>query len=99
MRLAARAEIVRVGRWLHDNDYVDGASGNISARLGPEHLLATPSGFPKGFLEPEQLIIVNMNGELVSGAPGLKPTSELRMHLEAYRRRPDVNRTLTSYGA
>ncbi len=86
-----RAEIVRIGRWLHENEYVDGASGNISARLGPDQLLATPSGLPKGFLEPEQLIIVNMNGDLVSGAPGLKPTSELRMHLEAYRRRPDVN--------
>src|SRR5690349_5782407 len=86
-----RAEIVRVGRWLHENEYVDGASGNISARLGPDRLLATPSGLPKGFLEPEQLIIVNMSGELISGAPGLKPTSELRMHLEAYRRRPDVN--------
>jgi L-fuculose-phosphate aldolase len=86
-----RAEIVRVGRLMRAHDLVDGTSGNISARLGPDRLLATPSGLAKGFLEPEQLIIVDMQGELVGGLPGLLPTSELLMHLEAYRRRPDVN--------
>jgi len=85
-----RAEIVRVGQLMHQKDYIDGASGNISARLGPDRILATPSGLAKGFLTPEQLIIVNMQGELVAGAPGLSPTSELLMHLEAYRRRPDA---------
>jgi L-fuculose-phosphate aldolase len=88
---ALRAEMVRVGQWLHAHAYVDGASGNLSARLDPDRLLATPSGLPKGFLEPDQLIVVNTRGDLVRGAPGLKPTSELLMHLEAYRRRPDVN--------
>lgn len=88
---ALRAEIVRVGRLMHQFEYIEGASGNISARLDAERILATPSGFPKGFLTPEQLIIVNLRGELLTGLPGLKPTSELLMHLEAYRRRPDVN--------
>jgi L-fuculose-phosphate aldolase len=86
-----RAEIVRVGRLMHQAELVDGTSGNISARLGPDQILATPSGLPKGFLTPEQLIIVNMRGEVVAGQPGLKPTSEMLMHLEAYRRRPEVN--------
>lgn len=88
---ALRAEIVRVGQWMHARELVDGFSGNISARLGPEHILATPSGLAKGMLTPEQLIIVDMDGKLVQAAPGLKPTSELLMHLEAYRRRPDIS--------
>jgi L-fuculose-phosphate aldolase len=88
---ALRAEIARVGRLMHTHEYVDGTTGNISARLNAEHILATPSGLPKGWLEPEQLIVVNMRGEKVAGPPALKPTSELLMHLEAYRRRPDVN--------
>jgi L-fuculose-phosphate aldolase len=88
---ALRAEIIRAGKLMHANGYVDAASGNLSARLGPDRLLATPSGLPKGFLEPEQLVVVDMRGEIVSAAPGLKPTSEMPMHLEAYRRRPDVN--------
>ena len=86
-----RAEIVRVGRLMHANEFVDGTSGNLSARLGPDRILATPSGLAKGFLEPDQLIVVDLRGEVVSAAPGLKPTSEMLMHLEAYRRRPDVN--------
>ena len=87
-----RAEIVRIGKLMHQFEFVDGTSGNISARLGPDRILATPSGLAKGFLTPEQLIIVDMDGNLVPPVlPGLKPTSELLMHLEAYRQRPDVN--------
>lgn len=87
---ALRAEIVRVGQWMHAHGLVDGFSGNLSARLGPRHLLATPSGLAKGMLAPEQLIVVDLDGHLVEAAPGLKPTSELLMHLEAYRRRADI---------
>lgn len=85
-----RAEIVRVGQMMHARELVDGSAGNISARLGPDRLLTTPSGLAKGSLAPEQLIIVDMQGQLVEAGPGLTPTSELLMHLEAYRRRPDI---------
>jgi L-fuculose-phosphate aldolase len=86
------AEIVRIGKLMHQFEFVDGASGNLSARLGPDRVLATPSGLAKGFLSPEQLIVVDLNGQLVPPAPpGLKPTSELLMHLEAYKQRLDVN--------
>jgi L-fuculose-phosphate aldolase len=85
-----RAEIVRIGRLIHARDLVDGTAGNLSTRLGPDHLLATPSGLAKGFLEPDDLIVVDKEGRLAAGRPGLKPTSELAMHLEAYRRRPDI---------
>lgn len=87
-----RAEIVRIGKLMHQFEFIDGASGNISARLGPDRILATASGQAKGFLSPEQLIVVDTAGNLVPPTPpGLKPTSELLMHLEAYKQRPDVN--------
>jgi L-fuculose-phosphate aldolase len=88
---ALRAEIVRVGRLMHARDLVDGTSGNISARLDRDRVLATASGLAKGFLEPDQLIVVDLQGKVLAAGPGLRPTSELLMHLEAYRRRPDVN--------
>lgn len=75
---------------MHAMQFVDGASGNLSARLAPGRLLVTPAGVPKGFLEPEQLLIVDESGQLLDGPPGSEATSELSMHLEAYRRRPDV---------
>lgn len=91
---ALRAQICLVGRLMHERQYVDGASGNISARLTPHSILATPSGLSKGFLTPEQLIEVNMEGERVDAATAenahLRPTSEMMMHLECYRQRPDI---------
>jgi L-fuculose-phosphate aldolase len=88
---ALRAEMVRVGQWMHAHGLVDGTAGNLSARLGPGRVLATPSGLAKGLLAPEQLIVVDLDGRRVAGDPALQPTSEMAMHLEAYRRRPEMN--------
>lgn len=91
----ARREMVTIGKMMHQKEFVDGSSGNISARVGSERILVTPSGLMKGFLKPEQMIAVNMEGQVTedqsSAARELKPTSELPMHLECYRQRPDVN--------
>ena len=87
-----RHELVRIGKLMHQFEFVDGASGNLSARINSDHILATPSGLAKGFLTPDQLLVLDMNGGLAPDSPpGLRPTSELLMHLEAYRQRPDVN--------
>ncbi len=89
-----REQICLIGELMHRNGYIDGASGNVSARLDANHILATPSGLAKGFMSPEQLIIVDMAGERVdTPTPAnvhLRPTSELLMHLECYRQRDDV---------
>ncbi len=90
-----RDEIVHVGRLMYEKDLIVGIDGNVSARLGPDRLLITPSGVPKGSLAAADLLVVDDQ----SGIPfepqdglarGLRPTSELPMHLEAYRRRPDI---------
>lgn len=90
-----REQICKIGELMYRNGYIDGASGNISARLSEERILATPSGLAKGFMSPDQLIIVDMDGSRVDTPTDanahLKPTSELSMHLECYKQRPDVN--------
>ncbi|MBZ0276413.1 MAG: class II aldolase/adducin family protein [Anaerolineae bacterium] len=89
-----REQICQIGQLMHRNGYIDGASGNISTRLSADRILATPSGLAKGFMTPDQLIIVNMEGERVDTPTAvnahLRPTSELAMHLECYRQRSDV---------
>jgi len=91
---ALRALICRVGALMHQRGFIDSTSGNISARLDEKHVLATPSGLAKGFMTPEQLIVVDMDGQRVDAPTAanvdLRPTSELAMHLECYRKRPDV---------
>lgn len=85
-----RQEIVKIGRMMYEKDLILASDGNISARLGHGRFLLTPSGLHKGLLEPDQLIIVNEAGKKIGGPRGLNPTSELPMHLESYRVRPDV---------
>lgn len=89
-----REQICKIGELMYRNGFIDGASGNISARLSEGRVLATPSGLAKGFMAPDQLIIVDMNGSRVdtptAANADLKPTSELSMHLECYKQRPDV---------
>lgn len=89
-----REEIVFVCRLLHEKGFIVASDGNVSARLGRGRILLTPSGLHKGFLKPEQLLVVDEDGKLLSTATTvtrhLKPTSELPMHLAAYRQRPDV---------
>jgi L-fuculose-phosphate aldolase len=91
---ALREEIVRVGRLMYERDLVVAADGNISARLDEGHILCTPSGLCKGMMTPEQLIVVDMEGHKVGPVTAanrdLRPTSEVFMHLEAYRQRPDI---------
>jgi L-fuculose-phosphate aldolase len=59
-----------------------------SCRLGRDRLLVTPSGASKGYLRPSDLLVVTTAGERVRGRG--RPSTELRMHLAAYRARPEV---------
>lgn len=89
-----RQEIVRIGRLMYQKGFISASDGNISARLAPGRILITPSGLHKGFLDPGHLLVVDEDGRIVQSAPAgrtLKPTSELPMHLEAYRQRPDIS--------
>jgi len=96
-----REEIVRVCRLMHEKGYVTATDGNVSVRLSEDRVLSTPSGFSKGFLSPAQLVITDMEGKRVpSNEPAsrdLKPTSELLMHLEAYRQRPDIGAVIHAH--
>lgn len=85
-----RLEIVEVAAKMYARDFISGLSGNLSGRLPDGNLLVTPAGVPKAELQPEQLVVVDLNGNPRNAPPGLKPTSELPMHLEVYRRREDV---------
>ena len=85
-----RNEIIAAARRLAAQGFLPGPSGNLSARLDDERVLVVPSGVPKGRVQPEELLIVDLEGRVLAGIRGMKPTSELPMHLEVYRRRPDV---------
>jgi L-fuculose-phosphate aldolase len=50
----------------------------------------TPASVSKGFMTPDMMVVTDLDGSLIEGAAGRKPSSEALMHLVAYRQRPDV---------
>ena len=89
-----RREVVRICHLLYQQGFISASDGNVSARLAPGRLLITPSGLHKGFVEPEQLLVIDEAGAPLGPRTAanrrLRPTSELPMHLEAYHQRPDI---------
>jgi L-fuculose-phosphate aldolase len=77
-----RAEVARAGRRLAAAGLVTGLAGNVSARAG-EVVAVTPTGGRLATLDPDDVVIVDLDGALVD-AP-LPPTSELPFHLAIYR--------------
>ena len=85
---ALRADIVEVGRRMYAREYTDSNAGNISARLGADRLLMTPKSVCKGFMTPDMMCITDLDGKKLEG--DRDPSTEMLMHLEVYRHRPDV---------
>ena len=83
-----RRQIVEIGRLAYQKGWVAANDGNISVRLGADRILATPTGVSKGMMEPEDLIICDLDGNKVEGER--ECTSEILMHTTIYRMRPDV---------
>ena len=88
-----RDELTEATREMYRRGLVGAYSGNTSLRLtgsGDDSLLlVTPTHHPYYRLQPDELVVVNLDGEPVSPAP-MAPSSETRLHLEIYRQRPDV---------
>jgi L-ribulose-5-phosphate 4-epimerase len=84
-----RQELVDLGRRVVDAGLVVGAGGNLSARL-PEtdELLLSPSGYRLQDVEPDDLVVLGLDGEPRRGR--LTPSSEWAMHTAALTARPDT---------
>ena len=84
-----RADIVEVGRRMYARGYTASNDGNISVRLDRARLLMTPRSVCKGFMDPGMMCITDLEGKKLAGERD--PSSEIQMHLEVYRQRPDIN--------
>lgn len=90
-----KGQLVDAGRRLDTKGFVAGSDGNLSLRLSDGNILVTPSGFSKGRLSEGDLVIVDLDGRLVSGHH--RASSEIAMHLFAYRQRPDCRACVHSH--
>lgn len=83
----ARELICEIGRRMYAKDIVAANEGNLSIRLG-DRLVATPTGVCKGFLNPDDLAVTDLEGRQLEG--DRKVSTEILMHVEVYRLREDV---------
>lgn len=83
-----RADIVDIGRRLWERGFVASNDGNISVRLDDRRLITTPKSVSKGFMTPDMMVITDFDGKRLAGERD--PSSELKMHLQVYRDRPDA---------
>ncbi len=77
--------------WVAAND------GNVSVKLPDGTFLATPTGMSKSFIMPEKLVHIDQDGQILDASAGLKPSSEIKMHLRCYKEREDVGAVLHAH--
>lgn len=91
----AREQICEVGRRLWQRQYVEASAGNITYRLSDGRILATPTMISKGFMKPEDLVILDIEGNQLGGQR--RKTSEILVHLALLRERADIRCVIHSH--
>ncbi|MBN2580508.1 MAG: class II aldolase/adducin family protein [Pirellulales bacterium] len=86
--LKLRQEICEIGDRLYKRGFAAANDGNISYRIAEDRVLCTPTMISKGFMKPDDLCVVDMDGKQISGAR--KRTSEVMLHLAIMKEREDV---------
>jgi L-fuculose-phosphate aldolase len=90
-----RTALCRIGALCYQKGYIVGADGNLSARLRDGTVLVTPAGAMKGFLEPQHLAHVDLDGRVLDQGP--RPSTEIAIHLVSYRERADVEAVIHTH--
>ena len=94
-----RLAIVEAGRICYTSGLMFSDNGNISMRLGSDRVVITPSGMCKGRMEPEDLLIVDMDGNIVKADSRRKRkvSSEAQLHLGVYRQRINIRAVIHAH--
>ena len=85
-----KKQICEIGKRIYDRNMVAANDGNISVKLNDNEFLCTPTGVSKGFMTPEYICKVDSEGKVIQANKGFRPSSEIKMHMRIYKKRPDV---------
>lgn len=83
-----KQQMCEIGRRIYQRGFAAANDGNISYRFNDREVLCTPTKICKGFMKPDDLCIVDLNGNQLAGEK--KATSEIRLHLAIMKARPEV---------
>ena len=79
-----------IGRRVYNRGMVAANDGNFSVKLNDNEFLCTPTGVSKGFMTPEYICKVDAKGNVIQANGNFRPSSEIKMHMRVYEKRPDV---------
>jgi L-fuculose-phosphate aldolase len=88
--LAAAKDMLRKG-------LVEGTAGNISARQEDGTIVITPSSVDYEEMALEDLVVIDLDGAVVSAKEGRSPSSEKLLHLACYKAYDDVGSVIHSH--
>lgn len=93
-----KRQMCDIGHRIWMRGYCGGNEGNHSIRISDNRVLCTPTNISKGFMEPDDLCVVDMEGNMTEPNPrGRRRSSEILMHLAIYKHRPDVRAVVHSH--
>ena len=92
-----KQEMCDVGYRIWHKGFCAGNEGNHSVRIGEDRVLCTPTGLSKGFLKTDMITVVDMDGKQIDTDNKYKRTSEILLHLQIYKKRPDVKAVIHSH--
>mgnify|MGYP006282225741 CR=1 FL=1 len=93
-----KKQMCEIGHRIWLKGFCAGNEGNHSIRISEDRAICTPTGISKGFLDPDDICVVDMDGNQVEPNPkGRKRTSEVLVHLAIYKHKPDVKAVIHSH--
>jgi len=83
-----KQDICAIGDRLYKKGFAAANDGNISVRISENEVICTPTLITKGFMKPDDLCMVDMEGNQLNGRR--KRTSEVMLHLAIMKERPEI---------
>lgn len=85
----SRRDIVAFAKRLYHRELIAATDGNVSVRMDIDRFMITAAGTSFATIQTGDVAYIDQNGYSLDYS--VNPSSELPMHLEIYRQRPDIN--------
>ncbi|MBK1672024.1 methylthioribulose-1-phosphate dehydratase [Ectothiorhodospira shaposhnikovii] len=92
---ARAAQLISAGSFFYHRGWMPATAGNLSARLDDHRMVITESGRNKGELGHDGLMMVDLDGNVLS--PGKQPSAETFLHIILYRRSPRIGAVIHTH--
>lgn len=92
-----KKDLIKYSRKIYKKGFVVAFEGNLSYRTKENFIWITPTKKCKGLLQKNDLVLLDLNGNILYSKKNNKPTTESLMHLEIYKQRKDIHAIIHSH--